>query len=139
MRTRIACLFAGLVALSVLPDAPVSEAPVSEPPPTEVEAPPKVYLQRLEIGSTGLIVPPLAGLRDQFWKSSPPVGSPNREWRLGEDEYVFPWAEAGNRLIVLADPGDDSDSRRLVHARMETGRYAGRSYQVERKDIAAAK
>ena len=43
------------------------------------------------------------------------------------------------RLTVLADVGDSSDPARLVHARMETGRYPGRSYKIERKDIAVAK
>ena len=43
-----------------------------------------------------------------------------------------------DRLIVLADPGDEYDPARLVNARMETGRFAGRTYKIERKSIAAA-
>ena len=68
-------------------------APVAEPPPQEVEAPPKVYLPRLEVRSTGVIILQLAVLKDQFWELSPVPGMPNREWRVGDDEYVFPWAE----------------------------------------------
>jgi hypothetical protein len=137
MKIRIASLFAVLIALAAWSDDSESVAPVSVPPPTEVVAPPKVYLAPLEIGSTGVIVAPLAVLKDQSWASSPIPGSPNRDWRVGDDEYVFPWAEKGDRLIVLADPGDDYDPARLVHARMETGRYAGRKFKIERKAITA--
>jgi hypothetical protein len=144
MKIRMGSVFAGLFALAVWSDdpfseAPVPEAPVSEPPRPEVVVRQEVYTPHLAVGSAGVIVAPVADLKDQFWQESPILGTPNREWRVGDDEYVFPWAENGDRLIVLADPGDDFDPARLVSARMVTGRFAGRSYKIERKCIAAAK
>ena len=120
-------------------DGPVPEAPVPEAAPAPVEVRPKVYLPPLEVGSTGEIVTPLAVLKHEAWELSPRLGSPNHDWRVGDDEYVHPWAEKGDRLTVLADAGDDSDPERLVQARMETGKYPGRTYKIERKSIAAAK
>jgi hypothetical protein len=144
MKFRMGTAIAGVIAFIAWSDnpfseAPVPEAPVAEPLPVAAPPPPKVYLPRLEVGTRGVIVLHLADLKDQFWEIIPVLGSPNREWQVGDDEYNFPWAEVGDRLIVLADRGDDSDPARMVLVKMETGRFAGRSYKIQRKSIEARK